>query len=345
MPETIDNIANTDYVLIEKNGCVKKLALNDLAQALSLPIFFDKTQIKDSDTAFVLITNNKAELYVRNNIGLLLKISGGISDGTQTSITSEWEVNLPGNPMGVNGVKANKGQQIEDFLKSILQKSASAVYIAPIATITGTPTTGYEIGQIVSVTVTGSYQQNDGGTLIYSRMFKNGIKVADAATYSENIKMSSSPVNFYYEADYAAGSVKNDNLGNPSPAGQIQSGTVSSPSLSYVGGLRTFLGMIGTLPSTGNEIRSTLINSSILNGGTSYTIITDGVSKNMIIALPNKKKITFAQNTNTNETLSFVLNGITSVPDAAGNQQSYTVYTLTTATPFGEGNKIVITTT
>ena len=343
MPETIDNIANTDYVLIEKNGCVKKLALNDLAQALSLPIFFDKTQIKDSDTAFVLITNNKAELYVRNNIGLLLKISGGISDGTQTSITSEWEVNLPGNPMGVNGVKANKGQQIEDFLKSILQKSASAVYIAPIATITGTPTTGYEIGQIVSVTVTGSYQQNDGGTLIYSRMFKNGIKVADAATYSENIKMSSSPVNFYYEADYAAGSVKNDNLGNPSPAGQIQAGIARSGNMSYVGYLRTFVGMIDAVPIDGAEIRSKLLATSQWSSS-SYNVTTNGISKTILIALPNGKTVAGAKNQNTNEALTFTKTSITTVPDAAGDNQEYNIYTLTTAVPFGKDNKIIITT-
>lgn len=275
------------------------------------------------------------------------KIPAKMIDGLENLVTGgdstfagDFVVQQPNDPNSMNGYQVKEGDSVADFLVKVFRKASAAVYTAPTADITGASTSGYELGQTVFVTVNGQFNQNDGGAATAHRMFKNGAKVADAATYSENIKMSSAPVSFYYEADYAKGAVKNDTLGNPSPAGQIQAGMVRSGSMSYVGYLRRFWGAAAAGVANYRGLAQSALDTTnvfALDTGTQY--------KDFYIIIPTGRSLVSVVDLdalNANITARFEQVGV-QVADAGGTLQNYKKYQMSADVPYGANHRLQIT--
>lgn len=270
------------------------------------------------------------------------KISGleNLNTGGSATFEYDWIVNNPQNLGGLNGHQVKEGDSQGDLIVKVLRSATAATYTAPTAGIDGTSTSGYEIGQTVAVTVTGRYYQNDGGAVTAQRVFKNMVKVADAASYSENIKMSSTPVSFYYEADYASGLVKNDSLGNPSPAGQVQAGMVRSGNMSYVGYLRRFWGA-----AAAGVANYRVLPQSALDATNTFVLDTGTQFKDFYIVLPagrNLVSVVDLDALNANITARFEQVGV-QLADAGGTLQNYKKYQMSADVPYGANHRLQIT--
>lgn len=130
-----------------------------------------------------------------------------------------------------------------------------------------------------------------------------------------------------------------DNYQTPLAAGTLNSSTT------VTGYLRRFAGSVAAEPTTGAEVRTSLLSSSVLNTGNTFGFTTGTTNKTFVVAVPSNKTLLNAVNSGTNENLTtgFILSGITNVPDAAGTNRPYKVYILTSAVPFSTNYTINIT--
>jgi len=137
-----------------------------------------------------------------------------------------------------------KGKTLDEFLYDMTNVSIAATYSAPTAGITSNKSSSYEIGTDMTslgpVSLSYSYTQNDGGTMVASSQvfYKNGTTLgtgvssdATAGTLSGTSRYLTASISYSVNVSYNAGPVKNDNLGVPSPAGQIGASNVSSGSI------------------------------------------------------------------------------------------------------------------
>ena len=119
-----------------------------------------------------------------------------------------------------------------------------ATYSTPTVGISSNKSSSYEIGtdmtSLGSVNLSYSYNQYDGGTMVANSQvfYKNGTSLGagvssdvNAGTLSGTSRYLTSSISYYVNVTYNAGPVKNDNLGAPSPTGQIGASNVSSGSI------------------------------------------------------------------------------------------------------------------
>lgn len=142
-------------------------------------------------------------------------------------------VNIPNNPLGINGTVVKQGDRIDAFLANNFHKATPPTYMQPSLAETITPTDGvyYEICRQIAVAIALNFNQNDAGAAQGYTISKNGAVVANAANWTENLAPAAAQ-NFVYQGSvtFAIGPVKNDSDGNPYPTGQIQAGTINSNS-------------------------------------------------------------------------------------------------------------------
>lgn len=148
---------------------------------------------------------------------------------------------------------------------------------------------------------------------------------------------------FNGSVNYSAGpqplDSQNANYMAPLPAGTLSSTTT------VTGYLRRYAGPLSTIPTTGAQVRTALLGTSVLNTANSFTFTTGTVERIFAIAIPSTKNLVNVTNAGTNENLTsgFVLTGITTVPDAGGTNRSYKVYVMENAVPFSNNYTINVT--
>lgn len=110
-------------------------------------------------------------------------------------------------------------------------------------------------------------------------------------------------------------------------------------------GYRRYAGSMDTNPTTGAQIRTTLLSSSVINTANSFSFQSGTTNKIFVVAVENGKKLVSVQNTTTNEdmTYGFVLSEITTIPDAAGNPVTSKVYVFQMAVPYGSNCNLLVT--
>lgn len=211
----------------------------------------------------------------------------------------EWEVKL-GSGGTVGGLKTGdtipEGTTMDELIKLLTQKSVPASYVQPGVTCrvsTGTAAGSYEVGTQINTTIQGTFTQNDAGALTQIEVLKNGVSILSQAaspitTEAQTFTLGEETVSFTAKATYAAGEIKNDNLGQPSPDGHIPAGSKTSAPVSFVGKRNLFYGTgVGAAPEATSETVRGLANKKLgPANGTSFNINVAVGQQYVIIAYP-----------------------------------------------------------
>lgn len=262
----------------------------------------------------------------------------------------EWEVQL-GAGGTVGGLKTGDeipvGTTLDDLIKLLTQKSVPASYVQPGVTCrvsTGTAAGSYEVGTQINTTIQGTFTQNDAGALTTIEILKNGSSILSQATSpitteAQTFTLGEETVSFTAKATYTAGLVKDDNLGQPSPDGQIKAGSKTSAAVSFVGKRNLFYGTgVGAVPELTSEVVRGLSSKQLSpSNGTVFTINIEVGQQYVIFAYPatlrDVNQVMYVETNDTGMATSFTKSNI-SVQGANGAAGAdYKVYSYGMATP------------
>lgn len=235
-----------------------------------------------SDTDSIFFVDNQKQ---KHNLG-------------SSKTKQEHTVNLGGGSLGglTDGAAIPEGTTLDQFIAMLTAKAVPPVYSQPGVTCrvsTGTAAGSYEVGTQINTTIQGTFTKNDAGELTQIEILKNGVSVLSQATSpitteAQTFTLGEETVSFTAKATYAAGEIKNDNLGQPSPDGQIKAGSKTSAAVSFVGKRNLFYGTgVGAAPEVSSEIVRGLANKKLgPANGTSFNINVAVGQQYVIIAYP-----------------------------------------------------------
>ena len=301
--------------------------------------------INESD---MVITSDTNELYYVDNTKTPHALGSSKS-------TEEVEVNL-GSGGSVGGLATGDtipaGTTLDELITMLTQKSVPATYTQPGVTCrvsSGTAAGSYEVGTSITTTLQATFTQNDAGALTTLAINKSGESspiisgaTSPQTTDAQTFTLGEETVSFTATASYAAGAIKNDNLGKPSPEGQIQAGSKTSAAVSFVGKRNLFYGTgTGTTPEMTSELVRGLANKKLgPANGTSFNINVAAGQQYVVIAYPATlrdltKCFYVEQNTDLVENFALQTKSVQGANGAAG--ADYKVYVYSMAIPAAAG--------
>ncbi len=211
-------------------------------------------------------------------------------------------------------------------------------YISPTAFLSEFTQTSFEIGELITQTLTLNWNQNDAGTFIPGDFKKNNILVSQvnflSALYGFSETVSLGTTTYQLSVNFGDGPIKNNVLGLPDSRGQILAGSVIDTS-SYTGYYRRWIGSSSSFPASPNDIRTLSLSTSL---DTNNTLASQAspiyIDNNFIlIAIPNTKSLaSVVTEVNENLTSQFNLSSV-QIPDAGSTLRDYKLYYLETALP------------
>ena len=301
--------------------------------------------INESD---MVITSDTDELYYIDSTKTPHALGSSKS-------TEEVEVNLgTGGTIGglTTGDTIPAGTTLDELITMLTQKSVPATYTQPGVTCrvsSGTAAGSYEVGTEINTTLQATFTQNDAGALTTLAINKSGGGepiisggTSPQTTDPQTFTLGEETVSFTATASYAAGAIKNDNLGNPSPEGQIQAGSKTSAAVSFVGKRNLFYGTgTGATPEMTSEIVRGLANKKLgPANGTTFDINVAAGQQYVVIAYPatlrNLTKCFYVeQNTDLVENFALQTKSVQGANGAAG--ADYKVYVYSMAIPAAAG--------
>lgn len=301
--------------------------------------------INESD---MVITSDTDELYYIDSTKTPHALGSSKS-------TEEVEVNL-GSGGSVGGLATGDtipaGTTLDELITMLTQKSVPATYTQPGVTCrvsSGTAAGSYEVGTSITTTLQATFTQNDAGALTTLAINKSGGGepiisggTSPQTTDPQTFTLGEETVSFTATASYAAGAIKNDNLGKPSPEGQIQAGSKTSAAVSFVGKRNLFYGTgTGATPEMTSELVRGLANKKLgPANGTSFNINVAAGQQYVVIAYPatlrNLTKCFYVeQNTDLVENFALQTKSVQGANGAAG--ADYKVYVYSMAIPAAAG--------
>lgn len=301
--------------------------------------------INESD---MVITSDTDELYYIDSTKTPHALGSSKS-------TEEVEVNL-GSGGSVGGLATGDtipaGTTLDELITMLTQKSVPATYTQPGVTCrvsSGTAAGSYEVGTEINTTLQATFTQNDAGALTTLAINKSGEgspiisgATSPQTTDAQTFTLGEETVSFTATASYAAGAIKNDNLGKPSPEGQIQAGSKTSAAVSFVGKRNLFYGTgTGATPEMTSELVRGLANKKLgPANGTTFDINVAAGQQYVVIAYPatlrNLSKCFYVeQNTDLVENFAFQTKSVQGANGAAG--ADYKVYVYSMAIPAAAG--------
>ena len=301
--------------------------------------------INESD---MVITSDTDELYYIDSAKTPHALGSSKS-------TEEVEVNL-GSGGSVGGLATGDtipaGTTLDELITMLTQKSVPATYTQPGVTCrvsSGTAAGSYEVGTSITTTLQATFTQNDAGALTTLAINKSGESspiisgaTSPQTTDAQTFTLGEETVSFTATASYAAGPVKNDNLGKPSPEGQIQAGSKTSAAVSFVGKRNLFYGTgTGATPEMTSELVRGLANKKLgPANGTTFDINVAAGQQYVVIAYPatlrNLTKCFYVeQNTDLVENFALQTKSVQGANGAAG--ADYKVYVYSMAIPAAAG--------
>jgi hypothetical protein len=227
-----------------------------------------------------------------------------------------------------------KGKTLDEFLYDVVTKVVLPTYSAPSVSISANPAFGtYEIGYDPGqVTLSNTYTKNDGGNVTLTTYNKGGTSLGAGVNINSPGPITSS-VSYNVTVNYGAGTtVKNDNLGNPYPTGQITAGSTSSGSGSYSTYSKRYWGGTSVAFTASNTYNYASLSQALGSDNS-------GSSNSITVSLtPTGTQIVFFAYLASSPDLSSILyNGLENIDaftktlititNAQGHAQSYKVYT------------------
>lgn len=308
----------------------------------------------------ITLTNNANEIVITVNEVALNTLIGGIQSVTKTSdlindgeigtgkylesiVKADTNITLildAGETVGKfhNGetLELKKGWTLEDYVNYIGKKLIPAVFVEPTAQLTANnlPNNTREVGESLSINLTASYTQNDGGGATGYVIKKNGASIATANTAIETIVLTTSNVTYLAEVTHSAGTGTKPNSLGGLDSNTISLGTKASNSLLYRGYRGIFYGSVATKQTTSAGVRS--LTKRLENLGNVFTLTTGNTNNIFQLWLPTGISLTSVIDLdalNANITSSYTSESL-SVNDAGGTPIVGTLYTFTSTVPY-----------
>lgn len=220
----------------------------------------------------------------------------------------------------------------------------------------------WEVGSSQNLRLTSSFNRGQiKGNYHDGKWFPNEINpraglpsshIVDGTTYTTTdivqvknipIVVPATPTTYYSTVNYGIGMQPKDSQGKDFDT--PYSGGNMSASTSVVGGLRTYAGSINSLPTTGSQIRTALLNTSVINRPSNFTYIISTTTPFYVIAIPVGRVLdSVITANNENQTSLFKKSStILTVPDAAGTNRDYNVYIADLGDPFTSAITVTVT--
>lgn len=274
--------------------------------------------------------------------------------GDITQAGESWEI--MGQAIGAYNVgdTVNATDMVTDILKKMTQTRVAPSYTAPTVSLTaaqGSTGTGnnfrsgnYEAGTMINALLTATATQNDAGDLTGLKINDGSADVVSGttnpATYEVNKQLQDAAVTYTATYSYADGAVKDDNLGDPYPTGQIKAGSKTA-TLKYTPFRKYFYGVDSAgsqdALTTSAEIRALTNSTSAASKGTKFSISVPVGSTRCTIAFPatvgTLAQVLYRESGNANITGQFSQSNVNVEGANAYSAISYNVYTISWAQP------------
>lgn len=203
-------------------------------------------------------------------------------------------IKVTGTSLGgiADGTTLEAGTSLDDFIKKLLVKRIPASYTKPALNLATTvPVTSQECGTVINPTLTATFTKNDGGNLTSIEIQKGTEKVTGVEsplTSEQSVTFADAAVSYKAVASYEEGPIKNDNLGEQSPAGRIEAGSVTSNTLTFQGKRQTFAGTgAGSLPELNStNVRKFTARGLSLGKNSKFDVLVDVGQQHIVIAYP-----------------------------------------------------------
>ena len=203
-------------------------------------------------------------------------------------------IKVTGTSLGgiADGTTLEAGTSLDDFLKKLLVKRIPATYTKPTLKLATTvPVTSQECGTAINPTLTATFTQNDGGALTSIEIQKGSEKVTGDSSplkSEQPVTFADEAISFKAVAAYAQGPIKDDNLGDQSPAGRIEAGSINSNTLTFQGKRQTFAGTgAGSLPELNSaNVRKFTARGLGLGKNSKFDVLVDVGQQHIVIAYP-----------------------------------------------------------
>lgn len=288
-----------------------------------------------------IITSDTDELAFINKEGETRFIKDRTDEAVQFKGTSigNW----------TDGKTVPEGMTFTEWLKQAAQKAIPATYTKPTVALAnngGQASGAVEAGTSISPKLRATFNKNDAGTLTALDVLKGGVKVGGGTTspydyVGEAIVVGDETITFTAKATYGEGAIKNNNLGQSSPDGHIEAGSVNSSNYSITGQRNLFYGTgVGTAPELTSDFIRKLQNKKLnLTQGYSFSMTVATGQQYVVIAyrdnLRDLNKVHYVEGNDPNLGKNFVKSTI-QVADARGGQNGlvgYKVFVLQLSTP------------
>ena len=251
------------------------------------------------------------------------------SSGSGTG-SAELDQNVQAIGVSVGGVNDGdvlpKGMTFTQFAIRLLQKRIPPTYTNPTISLITSKTGVHEKGTPnFSVVITPTFTQNDAGTVTGYELFRNGVSIykgTSIAKYTDTIPTLTNDLNYTCIVTYATGAVKNDNMGDPDPTGQIMAGSITGSATTIKVALRYYY---GTSASDTSILLSTLGNKLDIKKNMTFTFTS--ANEYIVIAYDSS----YGNLTSILDVSSFENLGSFNMTTLTSGGYTYNVYT--TATP------------
>ena len=301
------------------------------------------------------VTGEAIKAYVGKKVSDLTQ--GMITELTTDKVTLASKITVKGQTLGSykDGDEILPGATLTSILKKQFAKQIPPTYNAPTMSMTPSNQT-VESGTNVNPTVTASYNKRDGGDVTNYKLerIENGQSTAvingtTIQPYQQDQIMvqDGGLLKFTATIDYAAGPIKDDNLGEPYPSTSIKAGKLSS-TITYTGQRKTFYGKDKqtTAATSSDHVRGLQQSTMNATNGTKLTINISQGDTRVTFAYPASLRdvtsvLSSALNLNVKDTF------VKTTVDVEGankyNPIQYKVYTYIPAIPFASSDTYTVT--
>lgn len=311
--------------------------------------------LTDEDVENGTVTGEAIKAYVGKKISDITQ--GMVTELSTDKVTLASKITVKGQTLGSykDGDEILPGETLTSILKKQFAKQIPPTYNAPTMSMSPSNQT-VESGTKVNPTVTASYNKRDGGDVTNYKLDRivNGqtttvINNASIQPYvqDEIMVQDGGLLKFTAKIDYAAGPIKEDNLGDPYPSTSIKAGSLTN-TITYTGQRKTFYGKDtkSQAATTSTEVRA--LPQSVMNAanGTKLTINIAAGDTRVTFAYPATLRdvtsvLSSALNLNVKDTF---VKSLVDVEGANGyNAIQYKVFTYIPAIPFASSDTYTVT--
>lgn len=301
--DIIDNL--TTNVSDKPLSAAQGVVLNNLISALKTLV--GETSVSAQISEALDNVSNVVKYDVAQNLTDVQKAQARANIGVDDIDLEVDEISVQ---LGANGTVGGyktgdvieAGTDIQTILNKLFQKAVPATYTSPKVTLTAQSTAAgsYEYGTNIIAKVKAIFTKNDAGAIESISILKDGVEILTGTsntltTDAEELQLTST-VSYTASATYAEGTIKNDNLGEPSPSGHIEAGTVTSSTVIFTPYRQGyFYGVLATdknVPLTSDIIRGGIAKNGAYAAGNLPLISASSVAnrKRIFVACPATNK-------------------------------------------------------